>query len=477
MEKDIKEILLSGIEVAFRDTGRDKVCRIFIPNDNRMFDKFSRTLNQTMQQEWKVFEENWESGIRAAMDENWFARFLHCQMLAQELYHYGLGNEKSEQKEEKFLEKLLEQTEQYVAECGDETYTFQKFVAMWDNGDRKESEISEIFRLLTPDEKEMFRDFYKMVLRVVGKVIVEITPKANSHRIEQITGTEEEICHQVLYNLANEKMENDEMWWHVRYCIDHEVKECTDLMVNLARNGQWKAWVRQAAVEYGCRFMDGEEVCERLLSGLYGKLFYWAVVQLIGSQNKHLRKILDDYAEYYTGQEGLRDACLVKMQDLTAVRRIRRYLARMRRAPGFVENPDPISVIGDIRSIELLDELGEFVDLLARDNFRDRKWNGLQVSLIAAFSNVASSGPQAKEQVFCLLDKKIECCHKIWQEFQVENDKKQEGEMVSEGEPALRQKEWNNSDDSKAQGLSKKHIECICLAEDIRWRVARKIVL
>ena len=53
----------------------------------------------------------------------------------------------------------------------------------------------------------------------------------------------------MLYNLANEKMENDEMWWHVRYCIDHEVKECTDLMVNLARNGQWKAWVRQAAVE------------------------------------------------------------------------------------------------------------------------------------------------------------------------------------------------------------------------------------
>ena len=207
MEKDIKEILLSGIEVAFRDTGRDKVCRIFIPNDNRMFDKFSRTLNQTMQQEWKVFEENWESGIRAAMDENWFARFLHCQMLAQELYHYGLGNEKSEQKEEKFLEKLLEQTEQYAAECGDETYTFQKFVAMWDNGDRKESEISEIFRLLTPDEKEMFRDFYKMVLRVVGKVIVDITPKANSRRIEQITGTEEEICQQVLYNLEKEKME------------------------------------------------------------------------------------------------------------------------------------------------------------------------------------------------------------------------------------------------------------------------------
>ena len=77
MEKDIKEILLSGIEVAFRDTGRDKVCRIFIPNDNRMFDKFSRTLNQTMQQEWKVFEENWESGIRAAMDENWFAKCWH----------------------------------------------------------------------------------------------------------------------------------------------------------------------------------------------------------------------------------------------------------------------------------------------------------------------------------------------------------------------------------------------------------------
>lgn len=475
MEKDIKEILMSGIEVAFRDTGRDKVCRIFIPNDSRMFDKFSKTLECVMLKEWKLFEEKWVSDIRAVMGEGWFLRFFHCQILAQELYHYALGNEKTELDEDRFLDKLAEQTEQYAAECGDEDYTFKRLLETWENKGEKAAETPAVFRLLTIDEKEMFRDFYRMVLQTVRKVIVEITPKVDSLRIKQITGTEEEIRQKVLYNMANEKMENDEMWWHVRYCIDHQVKDCTDLMVNLARNGQWKAWVRQAAVEYGCRFLSGEEVCERLLSGLYGKLFYWAVVQLADSQTERLRKILDDYAEYYTGQEGLRDACLVKMQDPAAVKRIRRYLARMRRAPGFVENPDPISVIGDIKNIELLEELGEFVDLLARDNFRDRKWNGLKISLISAFSRVASCGLRERERVLDLLDRKIEYYRTLWLDEQREEKEKLENENESREETALRQKKWDHTDAPKAQGLSIKNIACICLAEDIRWRIARKI--
>ena len=100
-------------------------------------------------------------------------------------------------------------------------------------------------------------------------------------------------------------------------------------MVNVAKNGQWKAWVRQAAAEYACRFMDVGTICIELLSGLHGKLFYWTAEQFIDTRDKRLKDQLRNYARYYTGQEMQQDVCLVKMQDKDGVRRICGYLERL----------------------------------------------------------------------------------------------------------------------------------------------------
>lgn len=232
--------------------------------------------------------------------------------------------------------------------------------------------------------------------------------------------------------------------------------------------------MRQAAVEYCCRYMNEEEVCEKLLSGLYGKLFYWSVVQLADSQEERLKTVLDNYAEYYTGQEILRDACFVKLQDREAVKRIYRYLARMRRAPAILENPDPVFVIGDIRRVELLEELGKFLDLMIRDKFRDRKWNGLQVSLVSALTRIASNNQQEKDMVQNLLEEKLDYCWRQWWKARCLDLQNQKEAYITKEEPAPHMTQQNDGVSEIMWGLNKKFIACICLAEDVRWRIARK---
>ena len=107
--------------------------------------------------------------------------------------------------------------------------------------------------------------FYRMVIQAVRLTITEITPRPEKLQKVDLQGTDEEIRARVIYNLENEKLDNDEMWWHIRYCIDHEIRDYTDLMSRVAKHKCWKAWVRQAAAEYNCRFMEIGEVCERLL--------------------------------------------------------------------------------------------------------------------------------------------------------------------------------------------------------------------
>ena len=163
------------------------------------------------------------------------------------------------------------------------------------------------------------------------------------------------------------------------------------------------------------------------------------------------------------------------MQDREAVRRVYRYLARMKRAPGIVENPDLVWVIGDIKSVELLDELGKFVDLAVRDNFRDRKCNGLKASLVAAFCGIASNGQQEKEMVLQFLDNKTRNYWNQWLQSEgVDVQNKERGNIENRG-TALHIGQSDRSNGGNVQGVSKKVMACICLTEDVRWRIAEEI--
>jgi hypothetical protein len=415
MEEKVMGILLSGIYAAYQDTGRDKVCRIFIPGDSRMFDKFWKVTNRHIKAGWEVLKQNQRQENRMFLEEMWFHRYLQYQTSVSDAYHYVLESKEEEAKDGPLSEELAERTRGYAADCG-----------------ARKLQTGEIFAM---------KAFYRMVIQAVRLTITEITPRPEKLQKVDLQGTDEEIRARVIYNLENEKLDNDEMWWHIRYCIDHEIRDYTDLMSRVAKHKCWKAWVRQAAAEYNCRFMEIGEVCERLLSGLSGKLFYWIIAQFADTKDERLKECLREYAEYYTGQEMLKDISLVKMQDRGGVGKIRRYLERMKHVPERMEDPDSVLALGSIREVELLEELDRLLDLMMRENFRDRTCNGLQAALVSALSNIAVRGRQEYVRVMELLDGKVA----YYQEYTHQNP-------------------------GKPETVKKKLAALIYLREDVCWR-------
>lgn len=447
MENVITNILRSVIYSAYQDTRRDKVCRIFIPGDSRMFDKFDKVLKTHMDAEEESFQNRFDENMMAVLNSAWFHRYLQYQTSVQDIYDWIIRNKKDKAGESKLLIMTVRRAEEYAAACGEGAQVRDGALLVSDKN------------VLTVEEKEIIRKFYQMVFKVIRSTIEDITPKAEA---AMITGSQEEIRAQVIHNLRKEKLSNEEMLWHIRYCIDHEIRECGDIMIRLAKNGRWKSWVRQAAAEYNCRFMGVEEVCEKLLPGLCGKLYYWTVAQFADTGDERLKMQLKRHAEYYTGQEMLQDICLVKMQDKTGTRRICRYLERMRHVPRTVEKPDLVLAIGEIRSIELLEELERLLVLMMQDDFRDRSCNGLQAALTEALSAIACIGGQEYEQVVHLLDEKLKYYHNQYANRLAAIEKRQQGIAYT--------MEKRREDMKSVCKAAEKLVVLVHLNEDIRWR-------
>ncbi|MCI8659719.1 MAG: hypothetical protein HFG57_07960 [Lachnospiraceae bacterium] len=436
MENVVIKILLSVIYFAYQDTRRDKVCRIFIPGDGRMFDKFERVLKKYVEAERDSLWQTLDTKALNVLDSPWFHRYLLYQTSVQEMYDWVIRNENQKEDENALWMMAAERAGEYAADCGEGATV------------RDGTWIYPMKRPITEEEKKTLTGFYQMVFNAIRSTIEEITPYA-----EDLEADGES------HNMKNEKLTNGAMWRYIRYCIDHDIQECKDIMIRMARNGQWKSWVRQAAAEYCCRFMDVEEVCEKFIPGLHGKLFYWTIAQFADTRDERLKRILRNHAEYYTGQEMLRDICLVKMQDKDGTKRICRYLERMSHVPKAVGKPDPVLVIAEIKSIDLLDELERLIILMMRDNFRDRAAIGLRFALTEALGSVACAGEMECEHVIQLLKDKLEyyqCQYK--NRFNISKDKKN----------CAMGKEWAETE--LAHKAADKLAALFCLKEDVWWR-------
>ncbi|MCI8269517.1 MAG: hypothetical protein HFG55_07650 [Lachnospiraceae bacterium] len=442
MEERLIDILVSAVCAAHYDTKRNDVCRIFIPGDSRMFDKFEKTLRKRMTARWQEFllEHGTEAARLAGWD--WLHRYLRYQDPVADLYGYvqagsDIWKQRTDEREERaFLRDAVVKASCYGAECGAGILAEEGRLVFSEK------------RRLTGAEERMILDFYRFVLEGIRETFIEILPKAETSRTEALEKNGY-ACAQALNNLEQENLDNEELLRYIRYCISRELRDFKEPMVKIAKNGQRKAWVRQAAVEYVCRFMPVGEICDRLLPDLHGKLFYWAVARLASTRDAGLKKQLENYVERYSGQEMKRDICLVKMQEREGVVRIRRYLERRHYAPRKLEYPDMIMALGEIRETELLDELARLTELMMRDSFRDREHNGLLVSLIRALSAIASGGERAYAQVQELLERKEADCLRQYQACM-------EAATDCEGEAALRK---------SAQKLAM----LLRMREDIRW--------
>lgn len=451
MADTAKEILFSGILDAFRNGRRNPVCRIFIPGDNRMFGKLPKTLKKYIEQEWECFVSDQRDGAEKILNDDWFRRYLLYQSSISDLYDHATKNNDGSREDSKFIEMMADRAADYAEKIPDFLYSGQD--ADKNREDIRGNGFREERKHLTREERRVLGEFYRMGQKVICGVIQEITPKAESERIRKMTGSQEEIQEEVICNLKNGKLDNDEMWWHIRYCIAREIPGFEELMMNVAKNGQWKAWVRQAAAEYVCRFWDVEKICGEFLPGLHGKLFYWVAEQFADTRDERLKEQLANYAAYYTGQEMFQDICLVKMQDKSGLKRICSYLERMKRVKKSAEAMDPVLVIGEIYSVELLDELDRLTELLLRDDFHDRKWNGLQAALVSAFSGVAREGKQEQDQVERLLERKVN-------QYELRYLKKSE----------IKAEEKEEAAKAVAGKADKKLAMLVFMAEDVRWR-------
>ncbi len=443
MEEQLIEILVSAVCAAYYDTRKNEVCRIFIPGDSRRFDKFEKTLRRKMIARWQEFLlKHGVEAVRLA-ECDWLHRYLQYQDSVADLYEYvqNSGNvwkkRLSGREESIFLQNMAAKAGRYGGECGAGILAVEGHLIFSEK------------RRLTKSKENVILDFYSIVLEGIRDTFEEILPKAETSCAEE---QNENACAQVFNNLEQENLGNEELLWYIRYVISHELRDFGEQMVKIAKNGQRKAWVRQAAVEYVCRFMSVEEICEKLLPDLHGKLFYWVVARLADTREEGLKVQLKSYVERYSGQEMMQDICLVKMQDREGVERIRRYLERRHYIPRKLENLDLITALGEIREASLLDEVDRLIELMMRDSFRDRKYNGLLVSLVRTLSTIASSGEWAYVQVKELLERKEGDCWRRYQECM---------ETITDraGETALKK---------SAQTLT----VLLRMREDICWRIS-----
>lgn len=217
--------------------------------------------------------------------------------------------------------------------------------------------------------------------------------------------TEEEIREQVIANMMTGELKGDVMRWHIRYCIDHNIRECAPVIFRAARNPVRNVWVRKDALAYACGLMGIREACKELLPGLKGELFFFVVDYFRDTLDRELADIVWNYGEEYPSQKLRSDICLILMQDRRGVESLSRHLQRRNGMPTELVSPGPAEAIRGIRRVELTDELERLLRSAWRPGFRDDPDDGLMDAAAAALVQIARSGGEGYERVMQVFER------------------------------------------------------------------------
>ncbi len=213
-----------------------------------------------------------------------------------------------------------------------------------------------------------------------------------------------EIRSKMIWDLEHMRMGEDDMIEHLWYCVDHEVCEARDRIIEIARSRHRKWRVRQVAVEYACRMLPLEEIYEKVLPTLAGRQMIDVVERFHKTESQMLIDFVWEYGERYGDQKMPCDALAIEMQDKRGLASFRNHLEKRGAVMRTIVYPDPIRMIAGIYKVELMDELERLLRLVLKDSFHDRKQDGLRKNLELAFQNVAGNGGNgAQEKVRTLL--------------------------------------------------------------------------
>lgn len=220
--------------------------------------------------------------------------------------------------------------------------------------------------------------------------------------------TEMEIREQVTVNLLSGELKGDVMRWHIRYCMDHGIEECAPVILKVARNPIRNEWVRKDALEYACRLMGIREVCEKLLPGLKGELFFFVAHFFRGAGDRELADLVWDYGEQFPKQKLRTDICLSFMQDRRGVESLRRHLQKRNGMPREWLTPGPAEAVRSIHSVELTDELERLLRVAWKAGFRDDPDESLLHAAAMAMVAIGQKGGQGYKQVMQAFDHLME---------------------------------------------------------------------
>ena len=220
--------------------------------------------------------------------------------------------------------------------------------------------------------------------------------------------TEEEIKEQVIANLMSGELKGDVMRWHIRYCIDHQIRECAPVILRAARNPVRNVWVRKDALLYACGLMDVREACECLLPGLKGELFFFVAEYFRATEDRRLADIIWNYGEEYPSQKLRSDICLTLMQDRRGVESLSRHIQRRNGMPAELYLPGLTEAIRGIRRLELTDELEKLLRAAWKTGFRDDPDDSLLDAAAAALVNIGCSGEDGYERAVQIFGRLME---------------------------------------------------------------------
>ncbi len=220
--------------------------------------------------------------------------------------------------------------------------------------------------------------------------------------------TEEEIREQVIVNVMSGELKGDVMRWHIRYCIDYQIRECAPVILKAAKNPVRNVWVRRDALRYACGMMGVHEVCEHLLPGLKGELFFFVAEYFRDTKDRELADIIWNYGEEYPSQKLRSDICLTLMQDRRGVESLSRHLQRRNGLPMEPFLPGPAEAVRGIRDPELTDELEKLLKAAWKTGFRDDPGDSLLAAAAAALVKIAHSGDDAYGQVMQIFERLME---------------------------------------------------------------------
>lgn len=285
---------------------------------------------------------------------------------------------------------------------------------------------AERFSLEMPEEKArelLFRCAYE------GKAQGGAQPDVPSDWLPARYLTEAKIREQVITNLLTEDLKGDVMRWHIRYCRDHKIRECETVIRKLVKSPIRNLCVRMDALVYVCDGMSASEACQEVLSGLRGEMFFFGVEQFLDSRDGELADLVWAFGEQYPRQKYRCDIYLTLLQDRRGVESLRRHLQRRNGIPLDEVVPGPAEAVGQICSLELVEELERFLQTAWKDGFRDSGQVGggqvdggsaddgldssgsLWEAAATALIGLACRGAREREQVMAVFDRLLERHH------------------------------------------------------------------